>query len=1155
MKKERIVAFAIIVFIILFLLSNLKATNFQLQPNATDGKDTYIRENTPTNFGAINIIRVGKVGSGVDHKGLIFFNISNITYGYTIISAKMQLYVSNSYGNSNISVKVYRVTSNWEALETNWTSNTSSQLWTTAGGDYEEMIDAQIISNSSAGQFVNFTITTAVREWINQTYENFGLILISQNASGNYTEFSSSDSATESQRPQIFIDYTTNAVPTIDIITTGTSPTTPKNIGQNITFNISWTDYESNSAKAFVCNSSNINFSGCQDRTYCSVPLQPLSPSSCTYKINETDNRTNLFYFAVCDSGSTNCSLTNSSYFYMNHAPNISITQPNGGEKINQSQGNYRISFNVSDSDADLLKAGIYYGISQNSTANPVVLNLNLTSYCYDADSSTRTTNNCSYSWNTSGIYGVYYLTIILNDTFSLSNASSSSSFNITSIIDNVPPNLTAQWIDSNIISGKLINIYANASDAYLNTVWVSINSSTSQVNLTMTNTSALTYNVSWIATEVGNYQFKVYANDTLNNINDTTIWQSFSISKPNASSQNETAPSIALPLSLIRITSRFNATDALKGIYAYLNVPDGFVFISNYSQNNSLGNFTATESKTAIWIVSVPLSEAYYTLNITYHDKYGNFWNSSNFRINVTSAVGGGGGGSSNTSVYFVTLSGYPEVQASDNYYAESYFTLNGQYSTPDSMKISLYDPSGNMIVSPVDMTQKQTGIYNYTYSVPSSQTTGQWEAKVNATKNSINYYANTFWKLVGALFDVGSIVVHNSSIDHLNISVIVHNNASSGSSDLTLNWNLTRTDTNAQLKSGAETFAVAGGNSITKYYSPSTSYIGEVKITFLGKYSGTETAGAYKIFNTTYTGAPFCGDRTCSNGESCITCSADCGSCPAAPSEVVGGGGGGGIAKVKLVEKKANFTILFEKETYLTKNIEKTILLIIKNTGEKELTNISLELEKMTKEFYTVSPLTIKSLKAGESKNIEIKFLITDFIGEYSFNYLVKTKELEKRELGKIIVLNMKDYFLKEIERLNKRVENVKNRTSEENVLNLLKTCESIIEKIKSNIEKEEYVTAEKDIKTADNCIDNVEKNIKEAVPFIKIDSWGWIITWLFLIILIAVLIFIIYILYKKLLVINFFKKEDVSKKPASMRRESIEKQIKSIEDKMGL
>ncbi len=53
--------------------------------------------------------------------------------------------------------------------------------------------------------------------------------------------------------------------------------------------------------------------------------------------------------------------------------------------------------------------------------------------------------------------------------------------------------------------------------------------------------------------------------------------------------------------------------------------------------------------------------------------------------------------------------------------------------------------------------------------------------------------------------------------------------------------------------------------------------------------------------IFNvtgfSTYYAEDYCGNGYCDNGEACSSCSADCGSCPAATSSGGGGGGGGGI------------------------------------------------------------------------------------------------------------------------------------------------------------------------------------------------------------------------------------------------------------------
>ncbi len=1123
-----------------FLILTASSTTFESQPNATDGLDSYIRENLDSNFGTSTILRVGKVSIGLDNKALIAFNISEINSTSTITSAKIQVYVNVSSGVSNRTINIYRVTSNWSESETTWNNATSISLWNSFGGDYAELIDSIVFTNSS-GIYYNFTITSLARSWLNGTYNNFGIVLLSNNSQpGNNTDIASSDNTAPEQRPKIIIDYTSNAPPTIDDFSSSSSLTNPKEIGEQVMFSVNWTDLEANSARLFVCNSSNISYFGCIERSFCNTSLQAFGPSSCSYTVLSSDNRTTKYFVGMCDSGSLNCSQPNQSYFYMNHFPNITLIQPNGGENINQSQGNYTIKFNVSDADSDLLKANIYYGLAQNSTTNLIASNLNLTAYCTDSDSRTNTTNNCSYSWNSSGIYGIYFMTIILNDSFSLFNDSSSSAFNVTSIADNLAPNITSQWIDSDISSGELVHIYANVSDENINTVWVSINSST-QVNITMSNTSSITFNASWIATGEGNYSFKVYANDTVGNLNNTIAWQNFTIRKPNATSQNETSPASALPLSLIRISSIFNSTDALRGIYANLNTPEGFVFISNYSQNLSLGNFTANEQKTAIWIVSVPLSQSNYTLNVTYRDMYGNSFNSSNFYVNVASSLGGSG----NTSVYFVTVWGYPEVQTSNNYYAESAFTLNGEYSTPDTIKISLYDPSGNLIVSPLDMSLKQTGVYNYTYAVPSSQTTGQWETKINATKNSTNYYANQFWKLVGALFDLGSITIINSSVNNLNISVKA-TNVGNTTTDLTLSWNLTRVDNDAVLGSGGETFAV-GATPVTKYYSPNISYAGNVKITFLGRYSTTETAGAYSIFTTTPANI-ICGDGTCNGGETCSSCTSDCGQCPAA------GTGGGGGAEIKK-GKTADFTIKVDKNITLTKNLEKTIYLEINNTGSIDLREVSLKLESLPDEFYMIDPYKMLSIRVGETRKFRVRFIVKNFAGEQNFNFTVSAGSLIKKEPARIIIINMKDYFLLEISRLRGRIWELENK----NLINESKACKDMINKIEEDIENEEFINANDNIKNTDDCIDKIEEKIQKESPGhegTKI-SWLPILIWILIAMVIAIISFTVYKFYRKIKIVDFIKNKEIAVPQvvaATTSQENFTDRLNRIKEKLG-
>jgi len=1165
MKKESIKktmtylhiwTFISIIFIgIIFSFSSIYVKNpsiigFAVYESPSSGStinDTYIRDDFPNNnFGTATSLRIGQT-SGTNYRSLIEdLNISTIPSANTVTNAKLQIYVTDAYGNSNITIKAYRVTSEWLEPNATWNNRTGSILWNSAGGDYNSNeLDTINITNQS-GTYYNLTILDAVKGWVNSSYNNYGIILIASDAeAGNYSYLASSNHTTEAFRPKFIIDHSSNAAPGITNISTDTSLTNPKLVGDQVNITVNWSDPESQQCQLFICNSSAINTSGCNQTTLCNTSYESSGPSSCLYTIQSSDNRTTNFWAAVCDS--SNCSAINQSYFYINHAPEVVITDPNGGETVNQSQGNYIIEFNSSDSDtADQysLTANIYYGASQNSTTNLIDSNINLThgANCTDTDANPLTPNSCTYSWNSSQIYGTFYLTIIINDSFTLSNDSSDSGFDIRSLSDQNPPNITAQWIESGITSGKEIQIYANVSDSFLNTVWISINT-TPQTNLTLTNTTAgipNQYNITWTAIEVGNYQFKVWANDTVGNVNNSMSWQTFNISKPNATSQNETAPSTALPYHTIKITTQLNATDPLKNIYAYLNTPSSFTFLSDYLQNLSLGNFTSNQTKTATWFLSVPFAEATYSTNVTYTDDYSNQWNSSNIQIEVTSAIGG----------YEISMAGYPEVETSGSYFSQAYFKQNGVYTNPDAITISVYDAAGGLTWGPASMTQESTGIYNYSNTVGASVTEGQWETIINATKSSTSYFTHEFWKVVGGPFDVRDINIISSAINTLNISVLTENTGGANK-DLTLEWNLSRIDTGEILDSASETRMVPANSELTWYVSPSTTYIGQVKITFLGYYSGTEKAGAYETFTTT-SGNISCGDGTCNGDESCSTCPQDCGTCP---SEGGGGGGGGAITTPK--EKKSDFKINIEDPIYLTKNIEKIVYLEIENTGKETLNNLILELT-LDKNFYTISPEKITSIKPGEKKKFQINFLITNFMGEYKFKYKIKSEKQEKEKSGKIIVTSIEEFLKKEIERLKNKANELRNQIKDKKALEDLSKCEEIISELELNLKKEEFINAKDNLLKADNCLNNIKPEIKKEIPTPETKmELIWTIALLLLALVVIILGFVIYLLYKKVNVFNFLNKKQgiaSSETDKTSKEQIFEEKLKNIEEKLN-
>jgi len=87
----------------------------------------------------------------------------------------------------------------------------------------------------------------------------------------------------------------------------------------------------------------------------------------------------------------------------------------------------------------------------------------------------------------------------------------------------------------------------------------------------------------------------------------------------------------------------------------------------------------------------------------------------------------------------------------------------------------------------------------------------------------------------LAPATFDIRDIVVSDDIINDLGISVIVENRGGV-LVDITVSWVLSRVDTGVVLDMGSDTFAVAPFSLVIYAITPSTAYVGQVLITFVG-------------------------------------------------------------------------------------------------------------------------------------------------------------------------------------------------------------------------------------------------------------------------------------------------------------------------------
>jgi hypothetical protein len=1214
-KHELGIVFVVIVLALFVKILNLGFTGYAIiQP--TVNEDTFLNDGDPTsNYGTLNYFIVGTEAGNSNNTGLIKINISDVPAGSTILNANLSLYSSVLVTPPNVTL--HRITEHWNESGAAWNfPDNSGTNWSALGGSYSSKVEAAEVISSS-GEYYNFTITDLIQEFVNGTFDNYGLLLTIQNQgqAGTYTYFNSENAP--SNNPILQIEYTSNVPPTISSYSTNNYVT---DVNDLVTFSGSWSDIENNPSQIFVCDTSSINQSGCGVTTFCNTSLSSTNPATCNYNVSASHATNITYHIGICDTYNCSSTVVNST-FIANHAPNTTVDQPVGGEQIHQDNGSYEVKFNISDFDNDTLTFEIYYStVVGAKTSNITGSALSAGSYCTSPDGNTNTTNNCTYLWNTTGL-GLrnVYLNIFVNDSRLEIYNQSETVFNVTTVTDNINPEIGNESITSALTSGTDGVIRAVIIEDNPGNIWAAINYSNIFTNATMTLSDGQYFNGSFEAGMNGTYYYKIYAEDSFDNLNDTRNWIQFNVSQPNATALGNSNPSKALPLSTVLISGSINATYALKDVYAYLNLDDNFVFLSGTPQNLSLGNISKSANGIGQWFIAVPSTEANYTINITYTEKYAKEFISNSTSILVTSSLGnavvlsgdfggsyykndimkafarvedqsgnGNGNADVNVSIYYpnntIWVSWDNMANSGSGYYnytwdltnapagtyksmimaddggqtsiIQSSFTIldsninvdinseievlsgnrynaqvlvkdsKGNFLDADGVTISLFDGVGNAIVSNVAYSSKiGTGIYNYSYATTSSQPQGHWLIIANVSYDNTYYEDRQFWKLTGGPFDVRNITIADSTIPTIGISVILENTGGAGQ-DMTVVWNLTREDTGAQLTSGSETVLVPAESEITYGFNPSSiTYTGDAKITIIGYYSGTESAGAYELFTLGEEG-----DSETPGG--------------AGGGGAGGGGGGGGTSSSgKVVAKEIPIEVMkYTKRVKANAREVTTIDFVLKNVGSINH-NTSLILSGIDGDWYSVSPVILK-LGPKEIGKFTITLDIPNYVetSTHDFTYILGGNGFGLQFDAAMEIKSYKDSILEELSELDGELDNLEysmisarnNGIDTGRVDALIGLTKEKLKFTKQLIGDGYYDEAEENIEDIKKHLQDIKEEFRRiGVPVsVKpvglqkiLQYWFWMVTWL----LIIGLIIAILLVYKRLSTSKKIKFED--------------------------
>ena len=161
-----------------------------------------------TNYGHGGALSIRTTGV---KRPLIYFDVSRIPTGVTIVDARLWLYTSHYKSHStSMTVSVYGLKRSWVEMETTWQRASSGENWGAPGADDtltdrdEAPSDSRLVSATNT--WYDFDVTSLVQAWVDGRRANNGVLLI---ATGNTLEMSfwSSEYSLANLRPKLVIQY------------------------------------------------------------------------------------------------------------------------------------------------------------------------------------------------------------------------------------------------------------------------------------------------------------------------------------------------------------------------------------------------------------------------------------------------------------------------------------------------------------------------------------------------------------------------------------------------------------------------------------------------------------------------------------------------------------------------------------------------------------------------------------------------------------------------------------------------------------------------------------------------------------------------------------------------------------------------------------
>ncbi len=310
-------------------------TTIILQAPTTEVLDSFLSSSSPdTNYGSTYY-------RTMEHFAISFIFPEEL-YNKTVVEAKLAFYVWNQTNyQPDQYLDLYTITRSWDESGVTWNNADTTDLWTTAGGDYGSIIAS--IPHMEGSENWNHTfypeadVTSTVQNWLNGTVTNNGFMLVNDSETGIALKASEYSTG---KRPYLSVTY--RYYPNPDT----TAPSIPAGLSgdsiNNSRIDLSWNEStDDNQVSGYKIYRDGEEIAVTAEISYSDTGLS----SSATYS----------YAIAAFDYSGNISAQSNS----------ISVTTPNGTET-------YSLVTNSSNGQISLSPDQIEYETGSNVTVNAI---------------------------------------------------------------------------------------------------------------------------------------------------------------------------------------------------------------------------------------------------------------------------------------------------------------------------------------------------------------------------------------------------------------------------------------------------------------------------------------------------------------------------------------------------------------------------------------------------------------------------------------------------------------------------------------------------------------------------------------------------------------------------------------------------------------